>query len=175
MKVGTKSLLFGYHQFMLHPILVWRAWVRLYGWTWSLPTVASFFIHDLGYWGKPNMDGPEGKMHPFGGAGIAHFLFDEINGSKWYLFNLYHSRSMAKMYYAEPSMLCYADKLAFMLYPRWLLKVLYWMSGEGIEYRSTSCVDSATPCELKSFDDWYVSAVEYNGLSLMEEGLRWRR
>ena len=31
MKVGTRSLLFGSHQFMLHPLFVAIAWRRLYG------------------------------------------------------------------------------------------------------------------------------------------------
>jgi len=33
-------------------------------------------IHDWGYWGKPNMDGPEGERHPWLGARVMHVLFD---------------------------------------------------------------------------------------------------
>ncbi|MCK5235828.1 MAG: hypothetical protein KAR06_02490, partial [Deltaproteobacteria bacterium] len=60
--VGTKSLLFGVHQFIWHPITVLIAWCKLYGWpTW--PELVCIIVHDWGYWGKPNMDGPEGEKH----------------------------------------------------------------------------------------------------------------
>lgn len=57
--VGTRSLLFGVHQFLWHPWTVYRAWRYLYGKpTWR--EVVCIFLHDLGYFGKPNMDGEEG-------------------------------------------------------------------------------------------------------------------
>lgn len=66
MKIGTRSILFGAHQFILHPVCVALAWRKLYG---SLPRDPriwlAFIVHDWGYWGCPNMDGPEGKMHPW--------------------------------------------------------------------------------------------------------------
>jgi len=65
MHMGTKSLLFGYHQLLLHPLFVWAGWLKLYGWTWDPRVVLAFFVHDIGYFGKPNMDGLEGKQHPF--------------------------------------------------------------------------------------------------------------
>ena len=30
MKVGTKSLLFGVHQLLWHPLTVWLGWIKLY-------------------------------------------------------------------------------------------------------------------------------------------------
>ena len=36
----------------------------------------AFFVHDIGYLGKPNMDGPEGERHVEVGARIMSFLFD---------------------------------------------------------------------------------------------------
>lgn len=80
MKMGTKSVLFGAHQFMIHPWFVAAAWAKLYGWRQLTdPRLwLAFFLHDLGYWGMPNMDGPEGEWHPAWGAGIMGWLFDEL-------------------------------------------------------------------------------------------------
>lgn len=135
MKTGTKSVLFGYHAFWLHPFFVAEAWRRLYGFPWDPRLWAAFFLHDVGYLGKPNMDGPEGKQHPYAGAALMHFLFDvRPDAFKWHHFCLFHSRSLARAYFAPFSVLCHADKLAFCLYPDWLLKVLYALTGEGKEY-----------------------------------------
>jgi hypothetical protein len=76
MKVGTKSVLYGAHCFLLHPWFVAAGWRRLYGFPWDPRLWVAFFVHDLGYWGKPNMDGPEGELHPFLGAKIMGRLFD---------------------------------------------------------------------------------------------------
>jgi len=75
MKIGTKSVLFGAHCFLLHPIFVAVAWTKLYGFPLDLRIWIAFFVHDLGYWGKPNMDGPEGETHVELGAMLMH-LFD---------------------------------------------------------------------------------------------------
>lgn len=75
MKVGTKSVLFGAHCFLLHPFFVAIAWIKLYGFPFDLRIWIAFFVHDLGYWGKPNMDGPEGETHVELGAKIMH-IFD---------------------------------------------------------------------------------------------------
>lgn len=76
MKVGTKSILFGVHCFFIHPFFVAAAWIKLYGFPWNPAIWVAFFVHDLGYWGKPNMDGEEGEKHVILGAKIMHFLFD---------------------------------------------------------------------------------------------------
>ena len=72
MSVGTKSVLFGAHAFWLHPWFVAWAWWKLYGFPWQPWLWVAFFVHDLGYWGKPNMDGPEGEEHPKLGASILY-------------------------------------------------------------------------------------------------------
>jgi hypothetical protein len=76
MKIGTKSVLFGAHCFLLHPWFVLWAWIKLYGFPWDPRLWVAFFVHDLGYWGKPNMDGPEGETHVELGAKIMGWLFD---------------------------------------------------------------------------------------------------
>jgi len=166
MKVGTKSVLFGAHCFLLHPWFVFAAWWKLYGFPFDPRLWVAFFVHDLGYWGKPNMDGPEGETHVEFGAKVMHKLFDtkdvSINisisgnslqggrmwvygssrtlitfkgtGRKWYDFSLYHSRYYAKKNFAQPSRLCFADKLSFALTPRWLYLPMTTASGEIKEY-----------------------------------------
>lgn len=143
MRLGTKSVLFGYHAFWIHPFFVAEAWRRLYGFPLDPRLWAAFLLHDAGYLGKPNMDGPEGKEHPFAGARVMYWLFDwaSMNGPqpfKWYDFCLCHSRSLARLYFKPFSRLCHADKLAFCLYPSWLLKALFWLSGEGEEYLTST-------------------------------------
>jgi len=74
--IGTRSLLFGVHQFALHPIFLFIAWWRLYGFPFDPRLWVCFVVHDIGYFGKRNMDGEEGEQHPLVGARIAGFLFD---------------------------------------------------------------------------------------------------
>jgi len=130
MKIGTKSVLFGAHCFFLHPWFVAAAWVKLYGFPWNPKVWAAFFLHDIGYLGKPNMDGPEGETHPEIGARIMAFLF----GQYWGDFCLYHSRYYAKRVGHPVSQLCFADKMAFALTPRWLYLPMVSATGEIQEY-----------------------------------------
>jgi len=87
MRIGTKSVLFGAHCFLLHPWFVAAAWIKLYGFPFDPRVWISFFVHDLGYLGKPNMDGPEGEAHVLLGAKIMH-LFDGWNLEKRYLVDI---------------------------------------------------------------------------------------
>lgn len=130
MRVGTKSLLFGVHQVLLHPIFVAIAWRKLYGITWDVRIWTAFIIHDWGYWGCPEIDGPEGDKHPEVGANIMHQLFDDNADLTWYYFALHHSRFLAKQANSKPSRLCMADKFAVCYYPTWLFIFLATISGE---------------------------------------------
>src|SRR3972149_2822184 len=75
MRVGTQSILWGVHQFILHPILVYKAWTRIYARRPSLRETLCIFAHDLGYIGKTTMDGPDGLLHPEFGARLLRWLF----------------------------------------------------------------------------------------------------
>jgi hypothetical protein len=128
--VGTRSLLWGVHQFIWHPLTVYRAWVSLYGRpTWR--EVICIIIHDWGYWGCPNMDGPEGEEHPRLGARVATWLFGPAYGD----LTLLHSRHLAKKDGREPSRLCWADKLSHLYEPPWWYLLRARLSGELREYR----------------------------------------
>jgi len=144
MRVGTKSVLFGAHQFLIHPWFVAWGWWTLYGFPWDPRLWAAFFVHDLGYLGKPNMDGAEGETHPEFGAWIMARLFDGgyrpergiyLYG-QWGWFALLHSRYYAKKMGVAPSRLCVADKLALVLTPAWLYLPMVRATGEIAEYMS---------------------------------------
>jgi hypothetical protein len=156
-KIGTKSVLFGIHCFAIHPWFVALAWWKLYGFPLDPRIWVAFFVHDLGYIGKPNMDGPEGEEHPILGARIMTWLFDReatqmfsdncgrsfcLGG--WGRFSLLHSRYFAKSIGRGHSRLCVADKLAFCLTPRWLYLPMAKATGELTEYmKNAQKADSA--------------------------------
>jgi hypothetical protein len=131
MKMGTKSVLFGVHQFLWHPFTVLLAWFDLYGMPkpWE---VFCIFIHDIGYIGKTDMDGESGFLHPELGAKIAGFIFGEKARNEC----LGHSRSYAETKGIPVSRLCWADKWSPIFDPTHF----YWLrgnaSGEIHEYRA---------------------------------------
>jgi len=149
MTTGTKSVLFGYHQFLLHPLFVAAAWTKLYGFPFDPRLWLAFFVHDLGYWGKPKMDDVDGETHPEFGAKIMR-----IFGQKWHDLVLYHSRFYSLKAGRKYSKLCVADKLAYMYYPVWFNVFLVTLSGEGKEYVQCG-VRRGVPADIRStISDW---------------------
>lgn len=151
MSVGTRSLLFGAHQFLWHPLLVLIAWVKLYGWP-RLDELVAIFVHDWGYAGAREMEGPGGLRHPELGARLVNRLF----GAACRDLVLYHSRAYAQTVGARPSALCWADKLAFALEP---MRFYLWrtrLSGELAEYRAKAATDGLVPATA-SDQEWFVS------------------
>jgi len=172
MKLGTKSILFGAHQFILHPIFVAIAYIRLYGFPFDPRIWIAFLVHDWGYWGKSDIDGKEGKTHPVLGAEIMRFFFDETNvmsydagvgsiywlNTKWYDFTLYHSRFYADNNKESYSKLCYADKLAFCIPPMWLYLLLVNLTGEIHEYMNNAQdITTFTDHSISNQIIWYKS------------------
>ena len=143
MTTGTKSLLFGVHQFAWHPLTVWIAWVRLYreipGWRETI----SILIHDWGYWGAPEMDGPVGSDHPKLGARIAGQLF-----GPWYRdLCLYHSGDLSRRHGVEPSKLCWPDKFSMLYDPTPFYLFRARLSGELLEYRKRASDRAFVPLD----------------------------
>ena len=134
MRVGTKSVLFGAHCFLVHGFQVGVAWWALYKFPWDPRLWACFFLHDLGYLGSPNMDGREGEEQVHLGAKIIGLFF----GKSWATFTLRHSRYWAKKHGVSVSRLCYADKLAFAMTPSWLYLPMARATGEIAEYMEKS-------------------------------------
>lgn len=175
MKKGTKSLLFGVHQFLWHPITVWIAWMWLFRELPNWREMVCIVIHDWGYWGKANMDDEEGERHPEVGAAIAGWLFDRpLSCKSWnplkilhdavlwdhrsngdYLqLCLFHSRHYARNACQDPSSLCWADKLSIIFEPWWLYLPRAWASGELAEYRKIAAGAGFIPLTA-SHREWY--------------------
>lgn len=133
MNIGTKSVLFGVHQFILHPIIVLIAWWIIYRDMPKLHEFAAIITHDVGYWGSPNMDGEEGEEHPERVAAWWRKHFGEF-GEKVAVEVLGHSRFHAGKNNLPLSKLFQPDKLASAIYPKWLYLLLANLSGEIHEY-----------------------------------------
>lgn len=172
MRIGTKSVLIGAHCFFIHPFFVALGWWKLFGFPFDPRLWIAFFVHDIGYWGKPNMDGPEGEDHPLFGARLMHRLFDrdrwrpsDLEATErvinwyWHDLCLYHSRFLARRMGQPPSMLCYADKMAMCLEPNWFYLPRVKLTGEINEYMHVN------PREVegkdKSPDEWFTEAKTY--------------
>jgi hypothetical protein len=168
--VGTRSVLYGAHCWFIHPWFVAAGWWKLWGFQrvtcpssgvttslldWRL--WLAFLVHDLGYWGCPNMDGEEGEDHPRWGASVMFHLADRTEEVavdrwdpawpdcrrpdvvtcrelRWHDLALYHSRYYAKRDGRAPSLLCCADKLAIAFEPGWLYLPRALATGEAREY-----------------------------------------
>lgn len=128
-RTGTLSVLIGAHQFLIHPLFVFIAWWTLYGFPADPRLWLAFLVHDLGYWGKPELDNADGETHPELGARVMHLF-----GDTWRDLTLHHSRFYASRAGRAPSPLCAADKLAFALEPWWLYLPRVILSGEIHEY-----------------------------------------
>jgi hypothetical protein len=165
MTVGTKSVLFGVHHWLIHPILVLVAWRRLYGWpSWQIVVCA--FVHDLGYLGKPNMDGPEGERHPEMGARIAK----AICGPKYADLVLLHSRHYARDCGLDPSALCWADKASHLYETWWSYLPRAMASGELHEYRRNADRASLVPRSYSHRQWWSVIQDKFRLLVTTREG-----
>lgn len=179
MNIGTKSVLYGAHCFFVHPFFVAAAWWKLYGFPWDPRLWVAFFVHDLGYWGKPNMDGEEGEMHPEWGARVMAALFDRWgypgrgrttlpDGTAtpwlgpWGRFTYFHSRFLSKRFGAPFSRLCVADKLAIALEPWWLYLPRVIATGEIREYMALAGVmNDMEPAAPVSRRAWHAGMTRY--------------
>lgn len=129
MRIGTKSLLFGAHQFILHPILVAMSWWKLYGAPFDPRLWVAFVVHDWGYWGRGDVDGIEGETHIWLGG-----LIMGIFGGTWMQWTRCHSRFYCRHEGLNPSSLCAADKIASCWLPAWLYLMMTRATGELDEY-----------------------------------------
>lgn len=158
LNIGTRSILFGSHQFAIHPCFVALAWWRLYGFPADWRLWLAFLVHDLGYWGKPNMDGPEGEEHPRLGASIVYAL---TGSHQWWEFTAYHSRFWARRNKARISRLA---KFAIVITPCWLWLFLARLSGELYEYLDRSedkCRFNNLPDGRVDVKRWHLAVVDY--------------
>lgn len=179
MKVGTKTILFGVHQFLWHPFTVWRAWRWLYGTNPNWWQCICILLHDVGYWGLPDLDGEAGKTHPRGGALLSLRVVEWIArkrnkgpsyGLSAYYFSLLHSRDLARATDQEPSRLCWADKACILFDPPWFYLLRARLAGELPEFKH-----NAEPSIGKVADEvwlnWYRGRVRslLLGMALRDE------
>lgn len=134
MRVGTKSILFGAHSFLVHPFALFESWRRLYGFPWDLRLWVVFFVHDLGYWSRASMDGAGSEAHVELGAIVMEKLF----GRRWGDLCRRHSRKWCIRHGQSYSRLCVADKLAFVITPTWLYLPMTRATGELDEYMAVA-------------------------------------
>ena len=134
MKRGTKSLIAGAHSLLVHPVAVAWAWRRLWGFPWDPRIWAACFLHDIGYIGRDEMDGPSGEEHVVLGARIMGWLF----GPKWARECYCHSRYWSRRMALPVSRLGLADKMAFAMMPAWLYIPMARWTGELAEYMERS-------------------------------------
>lgn len=130
MTTGTKSLLFGVHQVFLHPIFVELAWRKLYGPPTMKERVA-IVIHDWGYFGCDDLENESGEQHPMWAA---TFIRTYLGWEEIASLCERHSRFLCRRMNAEPSKLCWADKLASAIMPTTLWVGLARLSGELAQY-----------------------------------------
>lgn len=150
MTLGTKTLLFGVHQFILHPVLVLIAWIKLYR---SFPSWRELFcimIHDWGYWGRPSLKNADGDKHPEFGARIATWLL----GKEWGNFILGHSSFYIKRNKIKKSKLHNPDKYWHCMIPLWFYKVLSVPSGEFAHYRGVKHARQVSELDAPDFIWW---------------------
>ena len=139
MTIGTKTLVFGVHNVVLHPLAVLICWLRMYGWPkWH--ELLAIIVHDWGYWGCPDIDGDDGVEHPAAGARIAYRIVLRITRNKQLATRtsnliLGHSRHYAKRYNVPFSKLLGPDKMSAVLYPWYIYIPMAWLSGELESYR----------------------------------------
>lgn len=130
-------MLFGVHQVFLHPVLVTRAWRRVHGrWPSGVAEWVAIVVHDWGYWGCADMDGPEGVKHPIKGAETAwkvlRFLRqDRMQQTRAALLVLGHSRSFSP---DRLSMLNAPDKVSIIYEWKWFYLLRAKLSGELAEF-----------------------------------------
>ena len=135
MTEGTKSFLFGCHQFFIHPVLVAIAWKKRYGaWpTWS--ELVCIAIHDIGLLGKEYLTF-EKDGHWRRGAYRACLWF---GWDAWLLCGGHTDESRFPR-----SRLFYADKCSCLYAPRWWLHWCTYLEG----FKNLSGVDSKRWKEL---------------------------
>jgi len=116
MKEGTKSVLFGCHQFIIHPLFITIAWKKIYGRWPKLWQLVCIFLHDVGHIGKDYLSDYEQKRkHWILGSRLAKLFF----GWKGYHLICGHTTQSG----CVRSKLFYADKYSWLIAPIWWLRL----------------------------------------------------
>ena len=139
MNEGTKSYLFGCHQFFFHPLWVLFAW-RLEYKSWpKLWQIICILLHDVGIIGRQYIAVDESKLgHWMLGANIAQRLFLRLDMPKiawksWVLIagHCPNESSLPK------SKLFISDKRAYLIEPMWMKWLNYYLE----DFRISNPID----------------------------------
>jgi hypothetical protein len=137
----------------VHPVLVVLAWRRVHRRWPDAAGLLAILLHDVGYWGCPNMDGPEGRNHPQWGAKIAG-LFSKRAAA---LIRGHSSRYAAAR--GEPvSDLFLPDKVCVLFESRWFYLLRARLTGELREYLLNSPRE-IRQCGARCWLAWYQTEV----------------
>ncbi len=123
MTEGTRSLLIGCHSFIMHPLMVIKAWHWWFG-RWPRPwQIICIFIHDWGIAGRDYLTWKYAKVgHWRCGAHLAYKFF----GQKGFDFCAGHTPESTRAFAdIKRSDLWYADKASWLVAPIWWLKLNY--------------------------------------------------
>lgn len=121
MTEGTRSLLIGCHSFIMHPLMVIKAWRWWFG-HWPKPwQIICIVVHDWGVAGRQYLSNNNAKYgHWMLGAVIAKKLF----GDKGSAFVAGHTPESSEQGWVR-SDLWYADKASWLVAPLWWLWLNY--------------------------------------------------
>lgn len=155
MKIGTKSILFGVHQFLWHPfvvLLAWRYWHKR--WPATKAEWLAIAVHDLGYIGCADMDGEEGKEHPLHGARFAWSLLRSDRAARQQAMELVlgHSKYYCAKHCRPFSDLYAPDKISVLFEPEWFYLLRGRLTGEIKEFMSYAPTPFESP---RAWLKWY--------------------
>jgi len=120
MKEGTRSLLFGYHNPVIHGLAVLIAWRREYhSWPkwWELICI---LLHDIGIWGRDYLSDDEAKKgHEMAGARLALAI---TRNERAYVLCYTHVTSNIRK-----GRLWLPDKKSWLMLPNWVWWICWWV------------------------------------------------
>ena len=136
---GTKSVLFGCHNPIMHGLAVLRAWKLEYNSWPEWWQIIGIFLHDIGVWGREYLSDDNAKIgHWELGANLTFFLVFFL------VFILAKNLPCRRMAHKArdfvaghcpeesgypPSLLMRADKRSWLVAPLWWMKWNYWLEG----------------------------------------------
>lgn len=135
MKEGTRSYLFGCHQFLLHPLWVLLAW-RLEYKSWpKWWEIIAIFLHDIGICGRQYLSNDEAKIgHWRKGTHLSFYIVRKLTGSICkgaILAGFLCAGHCPEESNFPESKLSRADKRSWLVAPMWWLWFNYWVEWQG--------------------------------------------
>lgn len=146
MTEGTKSYLFGCHQFFFHPLWVLLAWRKHFGRWPAWWQVICIFLHDIGICGRNYLSGSKDGHWRLGAKWSAKIVWwltpqrekEGLAESSWRRAFLLCAGHTTESRYFPKSDLFWADKKSWLVAPLWWLWWNFWIEGFGTKYGVTA-------------------------------------